>query len=258
MVFAGAAPIHIEMDNEYYPTEPLLDEVGQPATDFCPPPPRQSVLHAQVDRQFWRLRVARVEGPIDDTGSGATNTPEWFTKSGAELIAGNAIGGVVFHVVPDTQFGSVAAYLKNAIELNERTGSPTAVKLALPRIDFVSGTLACDGTRVIQPEKDLEGSTAAPQGRELHVIREAVARNRASFNSCYERVLDDDPVAAGRAITRFTITPRGKVKDAVTTMDETLPEGFKECVNRVFEGLTFGPARRKVTVTYPMNFDPGP
>jgi len=103
-------------------TEPLVDEVGQPATDFCPPPPRQSVLHAQVDRQFWHLRVARVDGPIDDTGSGATNTPEWFTKSAAELIARNAIGGVVFHVPPDTQFGNIAGYLKNAIELNQRAG----------------------------------------------------------------------------------------------------------------------------------------
>jgi hypothetical protein len=89
------------------------------------------------------------------------------------------------------------------------------------------------------------------------VIRRIVRANFPRFRACYEVGLKTNPSLAGTVITRFVIDNSGAVESAASG-GGTLGSGtVSACVLGVFRTLSFpAPEGGKVTVTYPINFQP--
>jgi predicted Zn-dependent peptidase len=90
-------------------------------------------------------------------------------------------------------------------------------------------------------------------------IQKAVRDHFGVFRRCYETGLRTNPRLQGRISTHFVIEADGRVSaaDFVSTEDRLNDKAVQECVVAGFLSLPFGTAPGKVTVTYPIIFNPG-
>ncbi len=94
----------------------------------------------------------------------------------------------------------------------------------------------------------------APEAIQL-VVRTSFAR----FRRCYEAGLQKNPNLEGRVRTKFIISESGSVELVADGGSELPDPDVVQCVVGEFGTLRFGPARRgKVTVVYPIRFNPHP
>ena len=90
------------------------------------------------------------------------------------------------------------------------------------------------------------------------VIRRVVKIHHAEVKYCYEKELVKKPDLAGKVVTRFIISGKGKVQSAEiksSTMNNT---GFESCVVKKIKRWVFPPPEGGgiVTVTYPFVMQP--
>jgi predicted Zn-dependent peptidase len=90
-------------------------------------------------------------------------------------------------------------------------------------------------------------------------IQKVVRDHFGVFRRCYENGLRTNPRLQGRISTHFVIEADGRVSAAefVSTEDRLNDKAVQECVVAGFLTLPFGTAPGKVTVTYPIIFNPG-
>ncbi len=89
------------------------------------------------------------------------------------------------------------------------------------------------------------------------VIQRIVRQNYGRFRLCYEAGLQRNPNLEGRVSVRFTIDELGAVNSAQNGGSDLPDSGVVSCVANAFLGLGFPqPERGKVTVVYPIMFEP--
>lgn len=113
-----------------------------------------------------------------------------------------------------------------------------------PRAEHLAGSPATPAT----PD-----DTSAQGELDREIVRRYVARHRDSIRRCYELQRMARPTLAGTVMTRFFITPHGRVVSASAT---GLDPQVAACVTGVIEGIAFPSSRIGMQVSYPFRFVP--
>jgi hypothetical protein len=125
-----------------------------------------------------------------------------------------------------------------------------------------------EGSGVSQGRPDRGHTVRAPSVRELsatvngrlppEVIQRIVRQNFGGFRACYERGLRGNPSLQGRVAVKFVIDRGGGVAVAADGGSDFPDRGVVQCVVSGFSQLSFPePEGGRVTVVYPIVFDPG-
>ncbi|HEY2513083.1 MAG TPA: AgmX/PglI C-terminal domain-containing protein [Polyangiaceae bacterium] len=90
------------------------------------------------------------------------------------------------------------------------------------------------------------------------IIQMIIRSNYGSFRQCYKALLRRAPKAQGRVATRIEIDRGGAVSHVEDGGSELTDPALLACMSERFRALRFPPPRKgKVTVVYPLIFDPG-
>jgi hypothetical protein len=132
---------------------------------------------------------------------------------------------------------------------------PAALRLGTPppwwpKPQPVSPSLICQQA-VNGREKD-----GANPPRDPRAIQERVRSSYGLIRDCYEDALGRHPRAQGLLQTRFMIEADGRTSYACLQKIEIEDNEFALCLLGRFREMTFGPAAQKVTVVYPLRFEP--
>jgi hypothetical protein len=88
-------------------------------------------------------------------------------------------------------------------------------------------------------------------------IQRVIQQNHGRFRLCYELGLAQNPALAGRVSVKFVIARDGAVAMAAEDESDLPDQAVRECVVRVFGGLSFpSPEGGIVTVKYPLVLSP--
>jgi hypothetical protein len=104
-----------------------------------------------------------------------------------------------------------------------------------------------------------QGSVQVSSGLPPEVVQRIARQNFGRFRLCYENGLRNNPNLQGRVVARLTIEASGEVADAVDGGSDLPDASVVACIVRGFKGLMFPQPEggRRVTVVYPLVFNPG-
>ncbi len=139
------------------------------------------------------------------------------------------------------------------VAVRERPGNKPLVMLAAPRaglLDFVETAFAEMTTLPNAPVV-----VEVPKKLQPAEIQGVVRSGFKSFRTCYEKVLANDPKAAGSLKLKFRIDPTG-VPAGVTTESSFADPSIGGCVADQMATLRFPISGQGVDVTYPIAFSP--
>lgn len=87
-------------------------------------------------------------------------------------------------------------------------------------------------------------------------ISDVLRRRQSAIQTCYERVLRNDPTARGRVVVNFTIGGAGRVTAARATQDQ-VGGGVGDCIANTIQRMRFpSPQGGDVTTNVPFIFEP--
>ncbi|MES1182375.1 MAG: AgmX/PglI C-terminal domain-containing protein [Myxococcales bacterium] len=123
---------------------------------------------------------------------------------------------------------------------------------------FGAGHGRLGGAHSVVAPKVRMGATTVSGRLPPEVIQRIVRQNFGRFRLCYEQGLGRNPNLAGKVAARFVIGRDGNVSNVSNGGAELADQGVVSCVLSAFYGLSFPePEGGLVTVTYPIQFEPG-
>ena len=160
----------------------------------------------------------------------------------------------------------------------DRTASPRSLpeqqehapvqnaKLPLDPRRFCDGVVHTEGNlsqdtaelaaEAFREAQSTDAPPAYPLVRQPADIQAIIREQYPVFRTCYEQALARDPLARGMVITRFVIQPGGAVTDACLKASALADREAVACMLDGYAQLSFPVAVRKITVIYPIQFDP--
>jgi hypothetical protein len=111
---------------------------------------------------------------------------------------------------------------------------------------------AMEFARVGKLGEQLPGATRQPAE-----ISAAIRAHSEDFKACYEKALQREPHARGVVRTRLVIEPNGSTTDVCILTSSLENAEALSCLIVRFSKLSFDRADKKVTIVYPLQFDPG-
>jgi periplasmic protein TonB len=123
--------------------------------------------------------------------------------------------------------------------------------------------LFCDVAHHDEPAASLEFAHVGKLGERLpgatrqpSEISTAIRAHSEDFKACYEKALQREPHAHGVVTTRLVIEPNGSTTDVCILSSSLDDAEALSCLIARFSKLSFDRADKKVTIVYPLQFDP--
>ncbi|HWZ90279.1 MAG TPA: AgmX/PglI C-terminal domain-containing protein [Polyangiaceae bacterium] len=88
-------------------------------------------------------------------------------------------------------------------------------------------------------------------------IHRTIKAHYEDFKACYEKALQQDPRAHGVVRAQLVIEPDGSTTDVCILSSSINNAQALSCLIARYSKLSFDRADKKVTVVYPLQFDPG-